>query len=69
MNLTDATTTQISIVVALAVIAVIGILAWFFNRKRRTERLRTQFGSAEYARRSERRRRPTESGSGIGRAS
>ena len=50
MNLTDATTTQISIVVAVAVIAVVGILAWFFNRKRRTERLRTQFGGAEYDR-------------------
>jgi hypothetical protein len=50
MNLTDASTTQISIVVAVAVIAVVGILAWLFNRKRRTERLRTQFGSAEYAR-------------------
>jgi hypothetical protein len=50
MNLTDASTAQISIVVAVAVIAVVGILAWFFNRKRQTERLRTQFGSAEYAR-------------------
>src|SRR5580693_7040662 len=50
MNLTDASTTQISIVVAVAVIAVVGILAWLFNRKRRTERLRTQFGGAEYAR-------------------
>jgi hypothetical protein len=50
MNLTDASTTQISIVVAVAVIAVVSILAWFFNRKRRTERLRTQFGGAEYDR-------------------
>jgi hypothetical protein len=50
MNLTDVSTTQITIVVAVAVIAVVGILAWFFNRRRRTERLRTQFGSAEYAR-------------------
>src|SRR6202041_1565581 len=50
MNLTDASTTQIPIVVAVAVIAVGGILAWFFNRKRRTERLRTQFGGAEYDR-------------------
>ena len=50
MNLTDASTTQITIVVAVAVIAVVGILAWFFIRIRRTERLRTQFGSAEYAR-------------------
>jgi hypothetical protein len=50
MNLTDASTTQISIVVAVAVIAVVGILAWFFNRRRRTERLRTQFGGAEYDR-------------------
>ena len=50
MNLTDASTTQISIVVAVAVIVVVSVLAWFFSRKRRTERLRTQFGSAEYAR-------------------
>jgi hypothetical protein len=50
MNLTDATTTQITIVVAVAVIVVVGIVAWFFNRKRRTERLRTQFGGAEYDR-------------------
>jgi hypothetical protein len=50
MNLTDASTTQITIVVAVAVIVVVGIVAWFFNRRRRTERLRTQFGSAEYAR-------------------
>ena len=50
MNLTDASTTQITIVITMAVIAVIGMLAWFFNRKRRTERLHTQFGSAEYAR-------------------
>jgi hypothetical protein len=50
MNLTDASTTQISIVVAVVVIAVVGIVAWYFNRKRRTERLRTQFGNAEYAR-------------------
>jgi hypothetical protein len=50
MNLTDASTTQISIVVTVAVIVVVGVLTWFFSRKRRTERLRTQFGSAEYAR-------------------
>jgi hypothetical protein len=50
MNLTDASTTQISIVVAVAVIVVVGVLTWFFSRKRRTERLRAQFGSAEYAR-------------------
>src|ERR1700722_7061301 len=47
MNLTDASTTQISIVVAVAVITVVGILAWFFNRKRRTEKPRTQFGGAD----------------------
>jgi cytochrome c biogenesis protein ResB len=50
MNLTDASTTEISIVVAVAVIVVVGVLTWFFSRKRRTERLRTQFGSAEYTR-------------------
>ena len=50
MSLTDASTTQISIVVAVAVLVVVTVLSWFFSRKRRTERLRTQFGNAEYTR-------------------
>jgi hypothetical protein len=50
MNITTLSTTELALVIALAVIAVAGIAAWLFFRKRRTERLRTQFGGAEYDR-------------------
>jgi hypothetical protein len=50
MNLTEISTTQIAIVIAVAVVVVAGIAIWLFTRKRRTKRLRTQFGSAEYTR-------------------
>lgn len=51
MNLTTLGTTELAaLVIALAVIVVVGIAAWLFFRKRRTERLRTQFGGAEYNR-------------------
>jgi hypothetical protein len=50
MNLSDISTAQIAIVIAVAVIVAAGIAIWHFSRKRRTERLRTQFGGAEYAR-------------------
>ena len=50
MNITTLSTTELALVIALAVIVVAGIAAWLFLRRRRTERLRTQFGSAEYAR-------------------
>ena len=50
MNLSEVSTTQIAIVVAFAVIVVAGIAIWLFFRNRRTKRLRTQFGGAEYAR-------------------
>jgi hypothetical protein len=50
MNITTLSTTELALVIALVVIVVAGIAAWLFLRKRRTERLRTQFGSAEYAR-------------------
>jgi hypothetical protein len=50
MNLSEISTTQIAIVIAVAVMVVVGIAIWRFSRKRRTERLRTQFGGAEYAR-------------------
>ena len=50
MNLAAMSTTQIAIVIAVAVIVVAGIAVWLFIRKRRTERLRTQFGGTEYAR-------------------
>jgi hypothetical protein len=50
MNLSAVSTTQISIVIAVAVMVVAGIAVWLFIRKRRTERLRTRFGGAEYDR-------------------
>lgn len=51
MNLTTLGTTELAaLVIALAVIVVVGIAAWLFFRKRRTERLRTKFGGAEYNR-------------------
>jgi sensor domain CHASE-containing protein len=39
-----------AIVIAVAVMVIAGIAIWLFIRKRRTERLRTQFGGAEYTR-------------------
>jgi len=50
MNLSDITTTQIAIFVAVAVVLAAGIAIWFSMRKRRTAGLRGQFGEAEYAR-------------------
>jgi hypothetical protein len=51
MNLSEFSTTQIVMaIVVFAVIAVACIAIWFSIRKRRTQKLRTQFGSAEYTR-------------------
>jgi hypothetical protein len=50
MNITTLSTTEIALIISLAVIVIAGITAWLFLRKRRTEKLRTQFGSAEYDR-------------------
>jgi hypothetical protein len=50
MNLSAVSTTQIAIVIAITVMVVVGIAIWLFICKRRTERLRTQFGGAEYDR-------------------
>jgi hypothetical protein len=50
MNLSEVSTTQIAIIIAVAVMVAAGIAIWLFTRKRRTERLRTQFGGAEYTR-------------------
>lgn len=50
MNLSDVTTTQITIVIAVAVILAAGVGIWFLMRKRRTEKLRSKFGSTEYTR-------------------
>jgi len=50
MNITTLSTIELALVVALAVILVTAIAAWLFFQKRRTKKLRTQFGGAEYAR-------------------
>lgn len=51
MNLSELSTAQIAIIIAVAAVLVIaGIGVWLSVRKRRTERLRTQFGGAEYTR-------------------
>ena len=50
MNITTLSTTELALIIGLAVIVVAGIAAWIVLRKRRTGRLRTQFGGAEYDR-------------------
>ena len=50
MNIAALSTTEIALIIALAVILFAGIAAWLFLRKRRTQKLRTQFGGAEYDR-------------------
>ena len=50
MNLAEVSTTQMAIVIAIVVMIAVGIGIWLFTRKRRTERLRTQFGGVEYTR-------------------
>jgi hypothetical protein len=50
MNLSALSTAQVSIIIAIIVVVAAGIGGLLFTRKRRTERLRTQFGGVEYAR-------------------
>ena len=50
MNLSEISTTQVAIVIAVAVLVVAGIVVWLLMRKHRTQRLRAQFGGAEYTR-------------------
>ena len=50
MNIPALSTTEIAIIIAVAVIVVAGIVGLFVFRNRRTKRLRTQFGGAEYDR-------------------
>jgi hypothetical protein len=49
MNLSAISTTQVAIIIAV-VMVVAGLAVWLFMRNRRTERLRTKFGGAEYTR-------------------
>jgi len=48
MDLSAISITNIAL--AVAVLIIVGTGIWLFVSKRRTDRLRTQFGSAEYAR-------------------
>ena len=50
MSITTLSTTELALIGALVVALVAGIAAFLLHRKRRTERLRAQFGNAEYAR-------------------
>jgi hypothetical protein len=50
MNITALTTTELAAIVACVAIVIAGIVMLLILRKRRTERLRTKFGGAEYAR-------------------
>jgi hypothetical protein len=50
MDFTTINTTEIFAIIALAVVLVAVVAAFFVFRKRRTARLRAQFGGAEYAR-------------------
>ena len=50
MNLSALSTIQIAAIIAIIVVLAAGIALAFFIRKRRTQRLRTKFGGAEYTR-------------------
>ena len=50
MSIGTLSTMELALIGTLVVVLVAGIVAFLLLRKRRTERLRTQFGSAEYAR-------------------
>jgi len=50
MNLSALSTTQLAFIIAVVAIVAAGIAALLFLRKRRTAKLRTQFGGPEYTR-------------------
>lgn len=50
MNIPSLSATELAIIIAFGVIVVAGIIGLFVFRNRRTKRLRTQFGGAEYDR-------------------
>ena len=50
MDITTLGPRELALIIGLAVIVVAVITAWLILRKRRTGRLRTQFGGAEYDR-------------------
>jgi len=50
MDITTLSTTEIAAIIALVVVLIAGIAVFLWSRKRRTARLRDQFGVAEYTR-------------------
>jgi hypothetical protein len=50
MNFSELSTLQITIFIAAVVLIAAGFAFWLIARKRRTAKLRTQFGNAEYSR-------------------
>jgi len=50
MDITNVSTTELALIIALVVVLFVGVVAFLLHRKRRTEKLRAQFGGAEYAR-------------------
>ena len=50
MNFTALSSTELTMVIAIAVVLAAGVVAFLWYRKSNTERLRTKFGSAEYDR-------------------
>jgi hypothetical protein len=50
MSISTLSTTEVALIIAFGAVLAAGIAAFLLHRKRRTERLRTQFGGAEYAR-------------------
>ncbi|MGD0048792.1 MAG: hypothetical protein ABSE42_17455 [Bryobacteraceae bacterium] len=64
MSISAISTTEWALIAALVAVLVAGVAAFSSHRKRRTERLRTQFGGAEYDRALEkgRNRRHAEAG-------
>src|SRR5678815_4694914 len=50
MNISALTTTEVSLIIAFVVIVIVGMSVVLFRRKRRSEKLRTKFGDAEYTR-------------------
>ena len=50
MNLSAVSPTEIGVLIAVVVVVIAGVAIWLFTRKRRTERLRSRFGGAEYDR-------------------
>jgi len=50
MNLSEIGPTQIILIIAIAALLAAGIAVLLFARKRRTQKLQAQFGTAEYSR-------------------